>query len=182
MSSAPAPLLTLEPLIDAVTEGTQSAGWTLSGMQKTTSYEYEGRWRGQSSRSAYLFFHSDRFPESVSVDAFLDETSHGIQGNLALVIDGGELADPRAALAALAGAVRERIPGTYRAPVALRLRLADAARPPASASVEARVKIAIPDPALRSGHPEVSRVAADGVRAFEHLLAHPEFRRYGVAG
>ncbi len=180
MSPAHAPLLTLEPLIEAVTEGVEAAGWTLSGMQKTTSYEYEGRWRGESSRSAYLFFHAAALEESVSVDAFLDETSRGTQGNLALVIGGPELVDPRQALAALASAVRERIPRSYRAPVSLRLRLADAEHPPESATVEVRVKIMIPGGALRSGHPEVSRVSAEGVRAFEQLLAHPTLRRYGV--
>ena len=182
MNPGRAPLLTLEPLIEAVTEGVESTGWTLSGMQKTTSYEYGGRWKGESSRSAYLFFHASPFDESVSVDAFLDETSHGIQGNLALVIGGPELADPRRALAALAGAVRERIPRTYRAPVSLRLRLADAEHAPESATAEVRVKIMIPGRAFRSGHPEVSRLARDGVRAFEYLLEHPELRNYGLAG
>ena len=49
------PLLTLEPLLDAVRLGVEDAGWTLSGLQKTTSHEFDGRWAGESTRSAYLF-------------------------------------------------------------------------------------------------------------------------------
>ena len=87
----PGPILTLEPLLEAVKEGLEGAGWELSGLQKTTSYEFEGRWAGDSSRSAYLFFHSEEVPEWVSLDVFLDETSRGLKGNLALVVDGPEL-------------------------------------------------------------------------------------------
>jgi hypothetical protein len=32
---------------------------SLSGLQKTTSHQFEGRWEGESTRSAYLFFHSE---------------------------------------------------------------------------------------------------------------------------
>ncbi len=35
-------LLTLEPLIDAVREGVEAEGWELSGLQKTTSHQFEG--------------------------------------------------------------------------------------------------------------------------------------------
>ena len=48
---------TLEPLIDAVRDGVEGKGWSLSGLQKTSSTEFEGRWAGQTTRSAYLFFH-----------------------------------------------------------------------------------------------------------------------------
>ena len=184
--SAPSgPILTIEPLIEAVTEGVEAVGWIRSGVQKTTSHEYGGRWEGETSRSAYLFFHRPSRDESVSVDVFLDETSRGLQGNLALVIDGPELAelgDPRAALAAVASAARERIRGSRRVPLALRLRLPDPGEAVDAASVELRVKIPIPDTALRSGHGAVAEVASDGVRAFERLLEHPELRRYEVDG
>jgi hypothetical protein len=174
-------MLTLEPLIEAVRDGVEAVGWVVSGIQKTTSHEYGGRWEGESSRSAYLFFHCSAFPEAVGVEAFLDETSRGIQGNLSLVVDGpqlAELGDPREALASVAAAARDRLAPAHRAPVSLRLRLRDAARDPASASVELRVKLAIPDAAIRSGQVAVSELASDGLRAFERLLEHPEIRRY----
>lgn len=183
MSTAREPLLTLEPLIDAVTKGVEAAGWILSGFQKTTSHEYGGRWEGESSRSAYLFFHADAVDESVSVEAFLDETSRGIQGNLALVVEGPRLADlgdPRTALVTAATAARERLPPAYRAPVSLRLRLAHAGQSAEAATVELRIKLRIPEAALGAGRDAVSALASTAVRAFERLLEHPEVRRYGV--
>ena len=185
MSTPAEPLLTLEPLIEAVSEGVEAAGWIRSGIQKTTSHEYGGRWEGETSRSAYLFFHRPGHEEPVSVDVFLDETSRGIEGNLALVVDGpalAELGDARAALAAVAAAAGERIRSPHRVPVALRLRLADPSQPAHAATVELRIKIAIPQAALRAGHGAVAELASVGVRAFERLLEHPELRRYGVDG
>ena len=79
----PASLDTLEPLIHAVQDGVQSRGWILSGTQKTTSMEFEGRWAGASTRSAYLFFHRDEV-EDASVDVYLDETPAGLHGSLSL--------------------------------------------------------------------------------------------------
>ena len=181
MPKAPPPLLTLEPLIEAVQDGVSRAGWALSGLQKTTSHQFEGRWQGVSSRSAYLFFHSEQMPDFVSVDVFLDETSKGLQGNIALVVEGPELVslgDARAALAAAAAAADERLPRGYRTPIALRLRLADSGSAVESATVELRVKVRIPDAAIRSGHGAVAELAAVSVRAFERLLEHPELRRY----
>ena len=92
------PILTLEPFVDAVRRAIEARSWSLSGVQKTTSYEYEGRWAGETTRSAYLFFHPhEGLPavgevDAVSLDVFLDETSKGMTGNLALVIEGPELA------------------------------------------------------------------------------------------
>jgi hypothetical protein len=185
VSAASEPILTLEPLIEAVTEGVETVGWVRSGVQKTTSHEYGGRWEGETSRSAYLFFHRPSREESVSVDVFLDETSRGIEGNLALVVDGpalADLGDAREALAAVAAATRERIREPRRVPVALRLRLPDPTQAVDAAAVELRVKIPIPDAALRSGHGAVAALASAGVRAFERLLEHPELRRYEVDG
>ena len=91
MTDTARPLLTLEPLIEAVQDGITRTGWVLSGLQKTTSHQFEGRWQGEDSRSAYLFFHQDEGPDLVSIDVFLDETSKGLKGNLALVVSGPEL-------------------------------------------------------------------------------------------
>ena len=185
MSAASEPLLTLEPLIEAVTEGLEAAGWARSGVQKTTSHEYGGRWEGETSRSAYLFFHRPGQDDAVSVEAFLDETSRGIEGNLALVVDGpelSELGDPRPALAGIAAAAGERIQSQHRVPVALRLRLSDPTQPAHAATVELRIKIPIPQSALRAGHATVAQLATSGVGAFERLLEHPEMKRHGMDG
>lgn len=168
-----APLLTLEPLSDAVREGVESAGWALSGLQKTTSHDFEGRWAGESTRSRYLFFHREG-EERASVDVFLDETSKGLRGNLALVID---LADPASlpptagilgALGTLAGI---HLPSGYRAPVTLRYRLNDASDEPAGSDVEARIKLAIPRAAFDAGASAVTALSSATVQAFAALLS-----------
>jgi hypothetical protein len=174
-------LLTLEPFLDAVRKGLEEAGWELSGLQKTTSYEFEGRWAGDSSRSAYLFFHKDDIPDWASIDAFLDETSRGLKGNLALVLDApelGRMADPAhdlAVLAALAGSV---LPGGYRCPLTLRFRLAGLGEPPSRADTEIRFKLVLPEEAIRSGSAAVSALAATVAKAFQAILDAPGLRPY----
>ena len=111
MTTTSDPLLTPEPLIEAVRDGVSRPGWELSGLQKTTSHQFEGRWDGQSARSAYLFFDSENVPDLVSVDVFLDETSKGLRGNLALVVEGLALSDlepMKDVLSSIAVAVFER--------------------------------------------------------------------------
>ena len=49
-------ILTLEPLIDVVRAAVEGGGWSISGLQKTTSHQFEGRWEGEATRSAFLFF------------------------------------------------------------------------------------------------------------------------------
>ena len=80
-------IYTLEPLIEAVRAGVESTDWKLSGLQKTTSHQFEGKWEGESTRSAYLFFHLPNGPDYASIDVYLDETTQGLAGNLALVVD-----------------------------------------------------------------------------------------------
>jgi len=170
------PLLTLEPLIDAVRDGVESAGWALSGLQKTTSHQFEGKWAGDSSRSAYLFFHRDEGPEGVSVDVFLDETTQGLFGNLALVVDArclGELGDVPSSLETLSHLARAALPEGYRTPVTLRFRLDDTSRPPRDAGTEVRFKLRIPRAALDAGAPTVTAVCAATVEAFLRLLEDP---------
>jgi hypothetical protein len=148
------PLLTLEPLLEAVREGLEADGWELSGLQKTTSYEFEGRWAGDSSRSAYLFFHRTDVPEWVSVDVFLDETTRGMRGNLALVLEGPELARmgrPSEVLEALAGVASESLPAGYRTPLTLRYRLPGLGEDPG------RGRYGDPVQALRAGQSDESR-------------------------
>lgn len=171
------PLLTLEPLLEAVRDGVEDAHWELSGLQKTTSTEFEGRWSGETTRSAYLFFHRDDLPESVSVEAFLDETPKGLRGNLSLVVQGPELAalgDLAQVLGRIARAVVETLPEGYRTPLSARVGLPDAHTAPESGEVQLRVKLNLPRSAIESGASAVAVLATGGVNAFERLLERPE--------
>jgi len=170
-------LQTLEPLLDAVRDGVEHAAWSLSGLQKTTSHEFEGRWAGDSTRSAYLFFHRDDLPEEVSVEVFLDETSRGLRGNLSLVLDGPtlrELEPPSSVLERVGRAAGETLPDGYRVPVSLRIGIPDSSAPPGDAAVQLRVKLRIPPSALEAGASAVSALASAAVSSFERLLERPE--------
>jgi hypothetical protein len=176
----PEPLLTLEPLMEAVRDGASSAGWGLSGMQKTTSQEFEGRWSGASTRSAYLFFHHP-LHEAVSVDVYLDETSDGLRGNLALVADVHpvpELPGVPEALEGVAELARRHLPDGYRTPVTLRLRLGDPRRPAEDAALETRLKLVLPPAALDAGHGAVAALTSTTLSAFERLLADDAAARW----
>ena len=173
MPKAPPPLLTLEPLIEAVQDGVSRAGWALSGLQKTTSHQFEGRWQGVSSRSAYLFFHSEQMPDFVSVDVFLDETSKGLQGNIALVVEGPALAalpPMDEFLAQLAKVSGESFPKGYRTPLTVRLRMDGPHEDPCDAESEIRLKLRIPPNALEAGAAAVSALASSTVAAFERAI------------
>jgi hypothetical protein len=168
---------TLEPLLEAVRDGVQGAAWALSGLQKTTSHEFEGRWAGESTRSAYLFFHRDDLPEEVSVEVFLDETSRGLRGNLSLVLEGPtlrELEAPSSVLERVGRAAGETLPEGYRVPVSIRIGLPDRGTPPGDADVQLRVKLKIPRVALEAGASAVSALASSVVTSFERLLECPE--------
>ena len=185
MSDSSTPLLTLEPLLEAVQDGIERAGWALSGLQKTTSLQFEGRWEGESTRSAYLFFHREGLPDWVSLDVFLDETSKGLKGNFALVIDGpelGELGPMEDLLAALAAVSRDAMPEGYSTPVSVRLRLPKASTEPAEADSEFRLKIRIPQRAYKAGPDALSALASASVTAFEAALEHPGLRPFLTDG
>ncbi|HSW28285.1 MAG TPA: hypothetical protein VLH75_02215 [Longimicrobiales bacterium] len=177
----PQPLLTLEPLIDAVRRGVEAEAWELSGLQKTTSHQFEGRWAGDATRSAYLFFHLPSGPEWAAVDVFLDETNDGLQGNLALVVDGCALermGDVCEALAALGRLAVVHLPQGHRTPVTLRLRLGAGTQPTGSATTEFRFKLVIPRGTLREGSASVAALASAAVRAFDQVLSDPTLARY----
>lgn len=170
------PVDTLEPLIEAVREGVEGSGWTLSGLQKTSSTEFEGRWAGESTRSAYLFFHRDGV-ETVSLEAYLDETSRGLTGNLGLVADVRplwELSSVPGAMEHLATLARTHLPDGYATPVSLRLRLPRAEEDANEAELEARVKLKIPGAAMDAGASAVTALAAAVVAALEGILADPD--------
>lgn len=173
MSPSGEPLLTLEPLLDAVRVGVERAGWVMSGLQKTTSHEFEGRWAGDSTRSAYLFFHRPQGPEWASVEVFLDETSRGLSGNLALVLDAralGGLGNVPDALSTLAGLCAGVMPSGARTPLTLRLNLPSPVVPAVEAESEIRFKLRLPRAALDAGADIVSDLAADTVQRFDTLL------------
>lgn len=170
-------LVTLEPLLEAVRDGIEEAGWGLSGLQKTTSHEFEGRWAGESTRSAYLFFHRDDLPESVSVEAFLDETSRGLRGNLSLVLDGPALEVIGAVppiLDRIASASQETLPRGYRIPISVRVSVPRAEVVSDRANVQFRVKLVIPTVAVGAGASAVRSLASGAIVAFEQLLERPE--------
>jgi len=174
-------ILTLEPLIDAVREGVEGAGWELSGLQKTTSHDFEGRWEGESTRSAYLFFHSPLAPDPVSVDVYLDETSRGLTGNLALVVDLvslGELGPPAEALRVLGELSARVLPDGHGSPLTLRLRLPDGSATPEIAETEVRFKLRLPKSVIAAGPTSVRRLARATLAAFEEILRAPELLRY----
>jgi hypothetical protein len=174
-------ILTLEPLIEAVREGVEAAGWELSGLQKTTSHDFEGRWEGESTRSAYLFFHSSSVPDLVSVDVYLDETSRGLTGNLALVVDLvalGALGEPEEALRVFGNLSGASLPTRYATPVTLRLRLAEGSADPADAESEVRFNLRLPRDVIAKGPSAVRGLAAGTIAAFEQVLTSPELARY----
>jgi len=170
-------LHTLEPLIDAVRAGLEGAGWSLSGLQKTTSHEFEGRWAGESTRSAYMFFHRADLPDAVAVEAFLDETSRGLRGTLALVVDGPRLArlgSVREVLGRVATAAEETLGGDGPGPVSLRLALDGGSEGPDGAEVQFRVKVPVPRSVVEAGAKAVAARSVGAVAAFEALLERPE--------
>lgn len=174
-------LLTLEPFLDAVREGLEDEGWELSGLQKTTSYEFEGRWAGDSSRSAYLFFHRPGIGDWVSIDAYLDETSKGLVGNLALVVDGPELngiRDPKEALGHLGELAQGALPEGYRTPITLRYRLPDPGGDPLDADTEMRFKLYFPRKAMETGAGAVTALAQASARAFLEILQAPGLKPF----
>ena len=171
--------------MEAVREGVESAGWKLSGLQKTTSLEFEGRWEGESTRSAYLFFHAQHGPDDASVDVYLDETSRGLTGNLALVVEVLSLADlgePARLLAALGVLGRAELPQGYATPLSLRFRMADGAGDPGRAEAEVRFKLVLSDETIAAGPDSVRRLAGDTVAAFERILHSRELAGYRVPG
>jgi hypothetical protein len=177
------PVLTLEPLIEAIRDGVEGSGWVLSGLQKTTSQEFAGRWEGESSRSAYLFFHRPDGADGVSIDVFLDETTRGIEGNLALVVEGARISqvgDPLAALEEVMRVARSQLTreSASTSPVSLRLRLDNPVQDVAAGKAELRVKVRVTAGALRGGVAEVSALATLAVRSFERLLERGEVLRY----
>jgi hypothetical protein len=175
----PNPLLTLEPLLEAVQEGLTEAGWALSGLQKTTSFEFEGRWSGQSSRSAYLFFHRKGIPDWISIDVFLDETDQGLKGNMALVVEGPVLevmGDPADVLSVLAATTATLIPKGYRTPLTLRYRLPRLGADVLGSETEIRIKLHIPGTAMDAGSSAVAALSTEAARSFLALLHEPAMR------
>jgi hypothetical protein len=177
-------LLTLEPLVEAVRAGIDRTGWTLSGIQKTTSHQFEGEWEGESARSAYLFFHCPS-ETGASIEAYVDETIQGLAGNLALVVDLAplsEIGDPARALAVLGPLARSALPAGYAAPLTLRLRLENAGEDPSRAEVEIRFKIRISRRVIARGAGAVAALAEAAVAGFERILAAGELERYRPVG
>jgi hypothetical protein len=174
------PLLTLEPLIEVLRSSLEAAEWQLSGVQKTTSHEYDGRWAGESTRSAYLFFHSATDEGDESIDVFVDETSQGLNGSLTLVMDGPrlkELGSVQNALDRLRAAAATAAPAGVVTSIALRAGLRNADEPGGNAETVVRFRIPIPLVATRGGARDVAAVARSAVTTFEVLRVDPNLAR-----
>jgi hypothetical protein len=176
-------ILTLEPLIEAVRAAVERLGWELSGLQKTTSHQFEGRWEGESTRSAYLFFHSTvpGIAEHASIDVYLDETTKGLTGNMALVVDLaplGTLGDAAETLERLSALSVASLSTRRRRPLTLRFRLDDAGMETSRAESEVRFKIAIPRSLIGRGGTAVGSLAEEVVRGFEEILVSAELSRF----
>ena len=171
------PFLTLEPLIEALREAIEASGWASSGLQKTTSHQFEGRWEGESTRSAYLFFHRDDGPDFASIDVYLDETSRGLSGNVALVVDLaplGAIGQVSSVLGALARLSARELGRDGRRPLSLRFRLDDAELEAAEADTEIRFKVRLPRAVVSGGREAAFPWLESVVAAFARILRSPE--------
>jgi len=172
-----ASFLTLEPLIDALREAIEAAGWSLSGLQKTTSHQFEGRWEGESTLSAYLFFHRADGPDFASVDVYLDETGRGVSGNVALVVDLrplGSIGDSGEVLTALSRLSARELEHGQRRPLSLRFRLDDAEDAAVDADTEVRFKVRLPRSVIQGGRSALVTWLDRVVAGFSEILRSPE--------
>lgn len=169
---------TLEPVIDALREDLLAHGWSMSGAQKTTSYEFDGPWSGASTRSAYLFFHRDE-EAGPSLEAFLDETDDDLQVELSLVVPGPRVRadlDLPEFLNQAAERYGACLPPEIRAPVSLSLR--SPGRPTSDAVTSKvtplrtglRFKCPLPSPAIAAGRAAFSATVSTVARAFGTFL------------
>ncbi len=182
MSETTDRLLTLEPLITVVRDALSGAGWKLSGLEKTTSHEFVGRWEGGGSRRAYLFFHCDRVADFVRIDSFLEESPRGLRGDLALVFAAPELADltpmPQF-LAALSRMTVDCMPEGYKIILSVKLRLEGPREDPRDAETEVRLRLPIPAGAIDAGGYAVSSLVSLAVAGFERMTGHETFAMLG---
>ena len=173
MSTGGRQIETLEPLLQVVRAVLESNRWSLSGVQKTTSYEYEGPWEGQTLRSAYAFFHRVGTPEEgPSIEVFIDESDEGVDGALSLVVEGPAVERESDVRAVLVGAVEtagEALPSELPAPVSISYGH-PGRRPPEAARVKVRFKAKLPRPAVKGGERTVRATLATILEAFEHVL------------
>lgn len=168
---------TLEPVIEALREDLLAHGWSMSGAQKTTSYEFDGPWSGASTRSAYLFFHRGK-ESGPSLEAFLDETDDDLQVELSLVVRGPNVHAGLDLLGLLDEAAERYggcLPEELKAPVSLSLR--SPGRPSHGAAVPAspvrtglRFKCPLPRPAISAGRAAFSATVSTVAKAFGTFL------------
>ena len=111
------------------------------------------------------------------MEAFLDETSRGLQGNLTLVVAGPrceDLGPASAVLERVATAASETFPDSCRVPLSLRLHLPGSQLPAGRAEVQVRIRVHLPEGRLEGGALAVHHFVQAAVGAFESLLERPE--------
>lgn len=174
---------TLEPLLDAIRSFLTGRGWPLSGVQKTTSYEYEGPWEGYTLRSAYAFFHGpsdsagpDGEGEGAeggpSIEAFVDETEDGVEASLSLVIRGptpAEEPDVRRLLGRAIEIAAACVPDELPAPVTVSFS-SPGRTAPDRASTRIRFKARVPTAAVLAGDRTVKAALGAILDSFERVL------------
>lgn len=165
---------TIEPLLAIVVPFFEARGWQLSGVQKTTSYAYEGAWADSELRSAYAFFHQveDEEGSGPSLEAFIDETDEGLDGGLSLVLDGpslGEEPDVASVLRRAAELGAGVLPLEMPAPVTVTYSH-PGRREAESANVKVRFKGRIPGGANRAGRRAVEATLATIASGFDEIL------------
>ncbi|NNF28096.1 MAG: hypothetical protein HKN73_12795 [Gemmatimonadetes bacterium] len=165
---------TLEPLLSVLRPLLEEGGWVLSGLQKTTSYEYDGAWEGTTLRSAYAFFHleGDDEGDGPSLEAYLDETEEGLEGALSLVM-AAPGPDREPGVAGLMGTALDTaahaIPDGIPAPVSITYSGRPGATGPSSIQARVRFKARMPSTAIAGGERTLQSVTRTLLEAFEEI-------------
>ncbi len=165
---------TLEPFLSVLRRDIEAGGWVLSGLQKTTSYEYDGAWEGGTLRSAYGFFHlvGDENGEGPSLEAFVDESHASLDGALSLVMKapGPERVPGVADLLAVALSLVERaVPEGIPAPVSVTYSSSPGRTGPEAVDATVRFKARVPGSAVQGGERTIRAVTCTILKAFEEV-------------
>ncbi|MDH3223662.1 MAG: hypothetical protein OEO23_08090 [Gemmatimonadota bacterium] len=165
---------TLEPFLSVLRRNIEAGGWVLSGLQKTTSYEYDGAWEGGTLRSAYGFFHlaGDGNGEGPSLEAFVDEAETSLDGTLSLVMKapGPERVPGVADLMEVALSLVERtVPEGIPAPVSVTYSSSPGRTGPESVDATVRFRARVPGSAVQGGERTIRAVTCTILEAFEEV-------------
>ena len=100
---------------------------------------------------------------------------------MSLVLDGqslGELGEMRELLRAMGETARRAMPGGYKTPLTVRMRLPKKEAEPEEATTEYRFKLIIPQKVIVAGVAEVSRIVSVAAASFEMILREESLSSY----